>query len=95
MRIIRHAGYLCFLIWMMGCESDPYESFPVIKLIENENRQFTFTNKISGFYLGNSHRENSSDNHGWTVNDLHYLKDYRIYIDDTPVRRDSLLESKK
>jgi glycogen debranching enzyme len=77
-------------IGMISCESDPYESIPVIKLSENENKEFTYTNKVSGFYMGNSHRENDSDTHGWTVNEFCYLNDYNIYVGSTPVSRDSI-----
>jgi glycogen debranching enzyme len=75
---------------MICCKSDPYEFMPFIELVENENKQFTFTNKISGFYIGNSHRENVRVDHGWTANEHHYLKDYRIYVDNVAVSRDSL-----
>ncbi len=87
---MKYISFVWFVIWMICCKSDPYESLPVIRLVENENKQFTFTNKISGFYVGNSHRENNIGYQGWTVNEFHYLKDYRIYADTTPIPRDSL-----
>jgi len=85
--------YICFIvvmIWMISCKSDPSAYLPVISLVENENKQYTFTNKIAGFYVGNSHRQNNSSDHGWTVNEFHYLRDYRIYIDKITISRDSL-----
>jgi glycogen debranching enzyme len=88
--MIKYFAVLVLLFWGLGCKSDPYESLPVIKLQEFKNRQFTFTNKISGFYLGNSHQENNSGYSGWTVNDFHYLKDYRIFLGSKIVCRDSL-----
>ena len=83
---------LCFwlMMWMFSCTGDPFESTPVVKLGDNENKQFTFTNKVSGYYLGNSHLENKSVNHGWTVNNIRYLKGYRIYANNKLIQRDSL-----
>jgi glycogen debranching enzyme len=89
-RMMKYIAIVSLLICMIGCKSDPFESVPVIQITENENKQFTFTNKISGFFVGNSHRENTDINQGWTVNEFHYLKDYRIYSGSVPFSRDSL-----
>jgi predicted glycogen debranching enzyme len=85
--------YICFvgvIIWMISCKSDPLQYLPAISLVENENKQFTFTNKIAGFYIGNSHQQSENSNQGWTVNEFHYLRDYRIYVDEIMISRDSL-----
>jgi glycogen debranching enzyme len=78
------------IIWITGCKTDLYETLPAIFLTENENKQFTFTNKVAGFYLGNSHLENNSVDLGWIVNEIHYLKDYRVYTGREQISRDSL-----
>jgi hypothetical protein len=64
--------------------------FPVIRLSEEGNKQYTYTNKVAGFYLGNSHQENQMGHDGWTVNEFHYLKDYRIFLNSTVINRDSI-----
>jgi glycogen debranching enzyme len=87
---LKYITFIGLLIWMVCCKGDPYETLPVIRLTENENKKFTYTNKISGFYVGSSHQENESDDHGWTVNKIHYIKDYRIYSGPVQITRDSL-----
>lgn len=82
--------YMLFILLIAGCKTDPLLNFPELAFIDNRNHQFTFTNKIAGFYLGNSHKENQVGHNGWTVNDFHYLKDYRLVMQDVPVFRDSL-----
>ena len=81
--------FYCFIIllFIIGCKSDPFEIYPVIPLSENENKLFTYTNKFSGFYIGNSHEQNDSRDQGWIINDIRYLKDYQIY---SGITRDSL-----
>ena len=71
MKILIYTIHLLVLLCLIGCAGDPFESQPVIKLTENENKQFTFTNKGSGFYLGNSHRENINSDQGVTVDSYH------------------------
>ena len=64
----------------------------VISPDATDNKVFTFTNKFSGFYLGNTHKVNGSGHDGWTVSETHYLLDYRIYENDILIHRDSLAE---
>jgi len=54
------------------------------------NHSFTFTDKISGFWLGNSRQTNLSGHHGWTVNEFHYLKDYNLYYNNQLVSRSGI-----
>jgi len=49
-----------------------------------ENHKFTFTNKRSGFYLGNSHAGNTSGFEGWTVDEFRYLHGYGLVFDGRP-----------
>lgn len=89
--------YLCIifpLFFIFGCQENLYDTFPAVILTENANKQFTYTNKVAGFYIGNSHQQNSSIYDGWTVNGNHYLKDYRIFTQSIPVTRDSLVQFK-
>ena len=90
MKILEYTVYVPLLLWLISCTGDPFESSQVIKLTENENKQFTFTNKVSGFYLGNSHQENINSDQGWTVDDYHYLRDYHIDANNILITRDSL-----
>jgi len=89
-KMIKYIAVFGIFIWMICCKSDPFESLPVIRLTENENKQFTFTNKAFGFFIGNSHQENDTSDQGWTVNGIHYLKDYRLFLGPDIVSRDSL-----
>ena len=86
---------ICFyilglVIWIIGCQTDPYESVPLIRITESENKQYTYTNKMAGFYIGNSHKENEGNDQGWIVNNTQYLRDYRISIGPEMVSRDSV-----
>ncbi len=56
------------------------------------NRHFTFTNKISGFYLGNTHRLNSGGFDGWTVDEYRYLKDHRLFAGGRELHRSKMAE---
>ncbi len=60
---------------------------PQIVIKDGTNHQFTFTNKISGFFVGNSHRYNQSSFEGWTVNEVHIFRDYRIFKNGHELKR--------
>jgi len=92
MKLFKYKYIILSLLMIIGCRDNLYESFPAISLTENENKLFTYTNKVVGFYMSHSHQQNSSTYDGWTVNGNHYLKDYRIFIDSIPVTRDSLVQ---
>jgi glycogen debranching enzyme len=74
------------------CQNTEYENLNIIRLFQDESRRFVYTNKRSGYFLGNSHRQNSKENEGWCVNRSYYLKDYRLYLGSNPVPRDSIHE---
>lgn len=63
---------------------------PEIVLRHGQNHQFTFTNKVAGFFVGNSHRYNTSGFEGWTVNEVHIFRDYRIFRNGRELRRKHL-----
>ncbi len=85
---------ICILILILlvcaGCKSAPDNMLPVITLTDAVNHQFTYTNKISAFYLANSHTTPKAYFDGWTVNEHHYLQDYRLLLDTLPLFRDSI-----
>jgi hypothetical protein len=62
---------------------------PSIELYHND-KAFTFTNKVSGFYMGRTYAENSSEHYGWTVNENYYLRDYQLLLNGRVLERDSV-----
>jgi len=62
-------------------------SRPCLVLESGRNRRFVFSNKVSGFFLGNSNRTNHGGYQGWTVDEVHYLNDYEIYINGRRLQR--------
>lgn len=63
---------------------------PEIVLKDGTNHRFIFTNKVAGFYVGNSHRYNSSSFEGWTVNEVHIFRDYRIFKNGQELKRQNI-----
>ena len=63
---------------------------PQIVIKDGTNHQFTFTNKIAGFFVGNSHRYNTSSFEGWTVNEVHIFQDYRIFKNGRELNRQNI-----
>ena len=92
MKIFLSLVIVVVLTVFSGCKENSRDSIPRIILTEGQNKQYTYTNKLNGFFIGNSHRENSSINEGWTVNTFHYLKDYRLFQNEKQVLRDSLIQ---
>jgi glycogen debranching enzyme len=73
------------------CTPENTSILPYIQLNEDQNKKFTYTNKKSGFYYGNTHNYNLTDEEGWTVNKIHYLQDYRLFSGSKAIEPDSLL----
>ncbi len=65
-------------------------TLPRIVIKDGTNHRFTFTDKISGFFVGNSHRYNRSSFEGWTVNETHIFRDYRIFRNGRELTRNDL-----
>lgn len=65
-------------------------ALPQIVIKDGRNHQFTFTNKVAGFYVGNSHRYNQSGFDGWTVNEVHIFQDYRLFKNGRELPRKNL-----
>jgi glycogen debranching enzyme len=78
------------LLICAGCKPATENLLPVIQLTDPVNHQFTYTNKISGFYLANTQATPQTYFDGWTVDEHHYLQDYRILSGPLPLSRDSI-----
>jgi len=57
---------------------------------DSVNHRFVYTNKTAGFFLGNSHSQNSSGFEGWTVNEHHVLRDYLLLLNGKPLKRSKI-----
>ena len=80
---------LVFLI-LFACQNNSTSSFPVLHFNEDENKQFIFTNKNSGFFTGNSHRTNKEKWEGWYIDGIQYLIDYQLNYGSKIISRDSV-----
>ncbi len=69
---------------------DRFRPLPEIRLKDCSDRQFVSSNKIAGFFTGHTHRYNSTNFEGWTVNEVHLLKDYRLFQNGRELKRDRL-----
>jgi len=83
---------LIFPQFYIQCQKNELENQPLIRLFEEENRRFVYTNKHSGYFIANSHSPNHENNEGWYVNKYPYLKDYRLYLNSNILPRDSVDE---
>ncbi len=77
----------CSGSYQVGGKSGEEVKLPVLEFNGSADHIFTFTNKIAGFFVGHSLRENQNGFEGWTVNEFHYLKDYRIWFKGKPLDR--------
>ena len=67
---------------------DPKElSIPVLQFSDTLNHIFVLGNKVSGFFVGQSREQNTSSYQGWTVNEQHIFRDYKILIDGKELAR--------
>ena len=63
---------------------------PVIRLVDNQDHRFIFTNKIAGFFVGHTHDYNQNAFEGWTVNETHLIKDYKLFKNGRELKRNRL-----
>jgi glycogen debranching enzyme len=75
------------LLSYSGCKSTAVNELPAISITDSTNHIFTYTNKISGFYMANTHSQPLAYFDGWTVNEYHYLQDYNLLADSNLIRR--------
>ena len=52
-------------------------------------RGFSFTDKDSGWFYGETNSEARNAWHGWFINARKVLSDYRLHVDGSPLKRDS------
>ena len=61
--------------------------------IQGRSREFSFTNKKSGWFYGEINAPAQSGWHGWFINAQKILRDYEVAVDGNPLRRDSTVLS--
>ncbi|MGB9773593.1 MAG: amylo-alpha-1,6-glucosidase [Bacteroidota bacterium] len=61
--------------------------------IQGKSREFSFTNKESGWFYGETNAPAQSGWHGWFINAQKILRDYEAAVDGIPLRRDSTVLS--
>jgi len=91
MKLFKILLFILYIFLQFSCEKQASPDLPVIRL-ETEDKFFTYTNIGTGYYIGCTHSENTDEQHGWIVNDVNYLMDYQLFINDTPLPRDSVIE---
>ena len=74
----------------IACQNNSTSSFPSLHFDEVNNKQFIYTNKNVGFFVGNSHRVNNSDWEGWYIDGTQYLFDLQLYYGSHIINRDSV-----
>jgi len=77
------------LVILIACQKKSEVSLPSIELY-SDDKAFTYTNKISGFYMGRTNAENPAGHYGWTVNENYYLRDYQLLVNGQVLERDSV-----
>ena len=59
-----------------------------IEVNQTENREYSFTDKQSGFWYGRTHQDKPTDWYaGWNVAKKRVLSDYTLYVDNKPMKR--------
>ena len=72
-------------------ENKPFEILDSLKVeVEpDENREFSFTDKESGYYYGRTHSFNPDFFSGWNVERHRIFKDYRLWLDGNSLKRET------
>ena len=68
----------------------PSGSVPSLDFTDGQDHTFVLSNKISGFYVGHSQKENISRYEGWVVNENHYVLDYHLFADNKKLERHNI-----
>ena len=59
-----------------------------IKVTKSENREYSFTDKKSGFWYGRTHQDQPVDWYaGWNVAKKRVLSDYSLFVDGKQMKR--------
>jgi glycogen debranching enzyme len=89
LKLVQIACILFIIFIQIGCREDAEIWIPLIEVFDTENI-YTFTNKNSGVYLGQTHSGKLNQHSGWSVNGYHYLNDYQIFCNGQILSRDSV-----
>ena len=89
MKPVQISFTVIMLIILLACQKKSEVSMPSIELFYDD-KAFTFTNKLSGFYMGRTYADNPADHYGWTVNENYYLRDYQFLVNGRVLERDSV-----
>jgi glycogen debranching enzyme len=77
------------VLTLIGCRSKVEETLMEKLAIEvsDTSRIFSYTNKKSGFYFGETNDYNKNEWQGWNLNNKRILSDYQFLINDKPLDR--------
>lgn len=56
--------------------------------VQNQSREYFFTNKISAFYYGESNSKNKNSYQGLTINEQKIFTDYELKVNNIPLDRE-------
>ena len=76
-------------ILTMSCGPKEYKTDTIgIEVSANENREYSYTDKKSGFWYGRTHQEEPQEWYsGWNIAKKRILTDYTISVDGKPLKR--------
>ena len=66
-----------------------------VKVTPEENREYSYTDKKSGYWYGTTHQETPEWWSGWNMAKKRILADYAIGIDDEAIGIDHMLNRKE
>ena len=76
---------------MVGCNNPATLVMSVdqmgIEVSANENREYSYSDKRSGYYYGRTHQNCDEWYAGWNVKQRRIVSDYALYVDTTPLLR--------
>ncbi|RJP64134.1 MAG: hypothetical protein C4539_14775 [Ignavibacteriales bacterium] len=83
------------LVSLIGCstveQKDFFEDLAIG--VKDTTRVYVFTNKHFGFYYGETNQQFTDDWQGWTLKEKRIFNDYKIYVDDNHLNRQTALTS--
>lgn len=87
-------GCVMILAGLQGCYKIPEPVMTVdkmgIEVTPAENREYSYTDKRSGFYYGRTHESHFGAWHaGWNIAQRRIVSDYDLYVDGVLLPRDS------
>lgn len=82
---------ICLLTCAVGLAQSPLDSLAIG--VQGSSREFSFTNKESAFYYGETNSENISNWQGFNVYGHEFLDDYALIIDGVRLERKKALST--